>query len=274
VKIEVGTANFQEALALVKEWRKRAVAVRKQFLYRATNKAYNDLLNALPASRRELRRSLRVQGIRGLPDNVDGYVICATPRGRTIAKAEEENTVIYVAVKAHLMEAAPEETIILQEFGPWTLDTIPYAPDERTANVISRRVSPREVIRVRKLRRGDRPELRKRMRKAGVRGVGAGFTAKPREVAAIPDAAFESLRLEFGLGGEPAKPHWGKAILKLALRGGTGMIARKREFTRAMTDLNYQAWKMWPKPVSGYTTIAQAKQYVPFQKRLGFRIKK
>lgn len=264
--------EFNAAYALVKQWQARARAVRKQFLYRVTDRAYHDVLNYLPSDRKELRQSLRMQSIRGLPDSVDAYVIRSTPRGQAVARADEEATVIYVAVKSNLMRAAPEATLILEEYSPWTLETLPYAPDPKTADVMTRRVSKREVNKVRRLRTRDRPKWRRRMIEAGVRGIGRGQEPRPRETSAVPDTAFESLRLEFGLGGAPSKPHWRKAILKLALRGGAGMIARKREFTRAMTDPTYRAWEMWPRRADGYASVAEARQYVPFQKRLGLRV--
>lgn len=272
MKIEVDTAQFEEAYALVKQWQDRARAVRRQFLYRAAQGVHEDVLGFLPSDRKELRHSLKMQKIRGLPDSVDGYLIRSVPKGRAVAKSEVETTVIYVATKDHLMRAAPEATIILEEYSPWTLETLPYAPDTKTADVISRRVSPREVTRVRLMRNRDRPAWRRRMVKEGIKMAGAGLAPRPRGMEAIPDTAFESLRLEFGLGGEPSKPHWRKAILKLALRGGAGMIARKREFARAMTSLTFTSWQRWPRRTTGFVTVTEARKYVPFQKRLGLRV--
>jgi len=268
VKITVDTAQFHQAHLLVQEWQRRARAVRGQFLYRAVNQVHDDILGHLPPDRKELRDSLRVQTIRGLPDSANGYLIRSIPKGRGVAKAEGETTVVYVSARDHLMMAVPEETTILQDYSPWTLDTMPYAPDPKTSEVVSRRVSRREVVRVRRLRRRDRPEWSRRMVRAGIRTVGPTVGS----LAAVPDTAFESLRLEFGLGGSGSHSHWRRAILKLALRGGAGMIARKREFTRAMTDLRFSAWERWPRRTPTFATIAEARKYVPFQKRLGLQV--
>jgi hypothetical protein len=272
LRVDVDAFDFKDAAALVAQWQKRAVAVRRQFLFRAVDGVYNDILGILPSSRKTLRSSLKMQRIRGLPESVDGYVIRSTPMGAVVPKAEVESTVIYVAVKNNLMRSPPKETLLLQQYSPWTVETLPYAPDPKTSDVMSRRVSPREVLRVRRMRNRDRTTWRREMIAAGIRLPPVGVRPRMADPEAIPDTAFESLRLEFGLGGEPAKPHWRKAILKLALRGGTGMIARKREFTRAMTDLSYRAWERWPKRVNGFATLAESKRYVPFQKRLGLRV--
>ena len=270
--ITVDPVQFKEAHALVKQWRERATAVRRQFLYRAVTGVYDDLLGYLPSDRKELRDSLQMQRIRGLPDSVDGYIIRSVPKRRAVAREDVDNTVIYVAVKDNLMRPAPKETLLLEKYSPWTMETLPYSPDPKTANVMSRKVSKREVIKVRRMRTQQRATWRREMIQAGVRLPPVGVRPLMTEPEPVPDTAFESMRLEFGLGGEPAKPHWRRAILWLAVRGGTGMIARKREFTRAMTDLEYRAWERWPKRGIGYVPVARAKRYVPFQKRLGLRV--
>lgn len=272
MRVDVEVRGFQEVLALVGQWQKRARAVRRQFLHRVVQQVYDEVRDSIPAASGELRDALQVSRVKGLPDTESGYVVRAVPRGRKITEAESESTVIYVAARENLMRSVPDSTRVLEQFGPWTFDTIPYPPDPKTAEVISRRVSRREVVRVGKLRKRDRPVLERAMAKAGLRRRELERSEGARVVTAVPDVVLESLRLEFGLGGAPPKPHWRKAILRLASRGGAGMIAKKREFSRAMTDPAFTAWRQWPKRVTGTVTVAEARQYVPFQKRLGLRV--
>ena len=90
---------------------------------------------------------------------------------------------------------------------------------------------------------------------------------------AVPDVAYDSLRLEFGLGGMPSKPHWRPAILKLASGGLTGMIRTNREISQTMTDPTYQGWRNWrPQGVAGTISISQAGRYTPFQNVLGIQL--
>lgn len=270
--IKVDRNEFDKICLLVKEWRKRTRAVRSQFLYVAVDNVYKDLLSYIPSEYTDLKRSLHMQRIQGLPDTIDGYVIRALPRKMNITKEDSNSVVIYVSAKTNLMRSVPEATKILEDFSPWTTEMIPYAPDPKTATVISRRVSPREVNRVRQLRNRDKVVWRRRAKEAGIKIERTIFQPRPRELASVPDVAFESLRLEFGLGGSPSKPHWRKAILKLALRGEAGMIARKREFIRTMTDSTFRAWERWPTKVSEFATVAESQRYVPFQQRLGLRV--
>jgi hypothetical protein len=264
--------EFEAAHALVKEWEERSRAVRGQFLYRATSKVYYDILGILPADRDDLRRSLKLQRIR-LPAVYNGYSIRSDAPGTVLTEDQATSSVIYVAPKPHIMRSVPKETRILADFSPWTLETLPYPPDRKTADTISRRVSRREVDRVRRMRLKDRPAWMRQIKEAGLKPAGAPFQPAPKPVRAMPDVAFESLRLEFGLGGSPSRPHWRKSITKLALRGGAGMIARRSEFVRAMTSLSFRGWESWPrKPADGTIPVSVARGYVPFQKRLGLRV--
>lgn len=270
--IEIDTKEFDEARELTKEWVKRSRAVRGQFLFMSARKVHRDILGILPSDRRDLRRSLKFQRIR-LPSIYNGYTIRSDSPGSVMTQEDATSSVIYVAAKQHIMRSVPEETLILEDYSPWTLETLPYPPDSKTADSISRRVSRREVDRVRRMRLKDRPVWMRRIRDAGLKPAGAPFEPAPKAVRTMPDVAYESLRLEFGLGDSPAKPHWRKSIVKLALRGGAGMIARRSEFVRAMTTLSYRGWESWPrKPEDGTVPVSVARAYVPFQKRLGLRV--
>jgi len=272
VSLFVDSREFDSAYALVRAWRKRARAVRSQFLYRSVDCVYKDVLKNIPSDRDELRKSLRVQRIQGLSDAVDGYCIRAIP-SRTVVKREDaEDVVVYVSAKNNLLYKVPEATLILQEFSPWTLDTLPYPPDAKTSDVISRKVSRREVVKVRKLRRRDRSVWRRRIVAAGLRMRDKGALVGKDRPEAVSDVAFESMRLEFGLGDSPAKSHWRKGILRLAKGGGIGMISRRREFVRSMTDLSFSAWKRWPVRVGDVVSVSVAKHLVSFQDRLGLRL--
>ena len=272
MRIEIDRSEFDAARELVEEWQRRSQAVRSQFLYRATFKVYRDIMGVLPTDRDDLRKSLKVQRIR-LPAVYNGYVIRSDSPGATVTEDQATSSVIYVAVKPHLMRRVPKETRILADHSPWTLETLPYPPDMKTADTISRRVSRREVDRVRRMRLKDRPVWMREIREAGLKPAGAPFQPAPQPVRTMPDVAYESLRLEFGLGDSPTKPHWRKSISKLALRGGTGMIARRPEFIRAMTSLSFRGWEAWPRPTpDGTVPVNVARSYVPFQKRLGLRV--
>lgn len=272
MRAEVHSSDLERTVKMTREWRQRARALQRRFLKRAVDKVFEDLLANIPSDRETLRDSLRVDRIRGLGRKVSGFSIHAATNPVRAVRGTSDSVVVYVAAKPHLMQQVPRATTLLAEFSPWTLDTLPYSPDPKTAEIISRRVSRREVDKVTRARKKDRAAVRKLMKEAGIRGHPVVVPSKEQGVFATPDVAFESLRLEFGLGDMPSKPHWRKSILKLALRGGIGRIAKKREFIYALTQPSYQRWRAWLKEKGRGISVAQARQYVPFQKRLGLRV--
>lgn len=273
MKLTIDRVQFDNRRALVREWKARARAVRKQFLYRATMMVFDDLTKSIPSDHRDLKKSLGIARVTGLPDTVSAYLIRSVPRGFIIQEASASTTVLYVTPKTNLMQPIPKIVKILEEYSPWTTETLPVQPDPKIADITSRRVSERVVEKVRRLRERDRPAWRRKLNEAGVRDTRKEQVVRAtRRMRATPDMAFESFRLEFGLG-VGARPHWRPAILKLASRGGAGMIARKREFTRAMTDLGYMGWKIWPNPITTQATVPELKKYVPFQKKLGILVR-
>lgn len=273
MKAEIDSPTFKDGQRLVKDWQARARAVERQFLYRAAKKVYDEVRDALPGTAAPLRDSLCLARITGLQDNAYGYAIHSKARGQAIGQSDVSTTVLYVEPKSTAMKATPEAVKILIDYGPWTLETLPYQPGARDAVIISRQVSREAVTRVDRDRRKDRTKWKAAMDKAGIREVSkTGRLRLQQRTKALPDTEFESVRLEFGLGGMSV-PHWRPAITQLALRGGAGMIARKREFTRAMTDPNFTAWKKWPRNVAARVTVGEVRKYVPFQKKLGIRVK-
>jgi hypothetical protein len=244
-------------------------------LYLAAREVFEEVKERIPNGYRPLKKSLEMALIHGLPDNTAGYVIRSVPKQRAIKKAAVDTTVLYVTARANSMRPVPKIVSILEEHSPWTADTLPIQPDPKVADVTSRRVSERVVDKVRKMRERDRMVWKRKFNEVGAREMRQGGLVKAtRQMRAIPDTAFESVRLEFGLGGFGAHPHWRPSLIRLAVRGGAAMIARKRVFVRAMTDPDFRGWLSWPRPVTERAMVSELKRYVPFQKKLGVRVKK
>jgi len=261
-------------MALIGELPSRARAVRKMIPYAASRLVLTQVRQRVPRDARDLKKVLTVSRVAGLPDDQTAYVLHAVPRGKATRRSEDETTVLYVSAKANLLRRVPDSVRILEEHSPWTIDTLPYQPDGRTSVVISRRASPRVVAKVREARAKDRATWRRKMTEAGLREVRKDKRVqRNRALKAIPDVAYDSLRLEFGMGGSRSKPHWRPAILQLASGGLAGMIRSNREISRTMTDPSYQGWRSWkPSDTGGVVSIMQAMSYVPFQHVLGINL--
>jgi hypothetical protein len=169
VKAVIASPALSKVVMLTKEWKLRVRAIEHHFLKQAVSRVYDDLLGYIPSDRGELRDSLRVDRIRGLSDNAVGYAIRSVSSPVRTTRDSKEDVVVYIATKSNLMQKAPKSTTILEEYSPWTLETLPYPPDPKTADVISRRVSRREVTKVTKARKRDLPKVRALLKESGIR---------------------------------------------------------------------------------------------------------
>jgi hypothetical protein len=271
------TPHPQNALAaaLLREGSKRVRAVIDQVPYEASVETRDILLKRIPKPYVELRKALEVGGVSGLGRKRFAYSVRAASRGRSVPASDLPSTVIYVTVKKKMLTRVLPATKILVEHSPWTLDTLPYQPDEKQAIVVSRKVNPKAVAQVRKLRKKDRRVWLKKMQNAGIREVRKDLRINPVvQAKAIPDVAFDSIRLEFGLGGLGSSPHWRPAVLALANGELVRRLRSAPRFVRALTDPEYRGWVRWPKnQAKANVSQKDVQTYVPFQQKLGIKVR-
>jgi hypothetical protein len=275
VRGSVQAVGLKKLLRLVGEWRERGEALQKQFVYRATAWARHELLDHIPSDHDVLRESLQISKVTGTPKAEPAYAIEAMARSLSLGAVDVGKILLYVHAKPHQLRVLPPEVQVLIDYGPWTAATLPFKPDPKIAVVVSRSAGPRSVQKVESARLRDRRVWKRLLEQRGIRVKPMAQQLQLNsQVRALPDVALESAKLEFGLGGVTAQPHWRPTIAKLASRRGTGIITRRREFVKAMTSVGFNAWKLWPKKVPRRIRLSAARKFVPFQKRLGVRIPK
>jgi hypothetical protein len=273
MKLVIDTTEFKETLKLVSQWKQRARAVKSKFVYDVALLAYQDIDSRIPKKHSTLNKSLGLVVIEGLGESQVGYAIRAKQLSAPIGRSNAGTVVVHVSARASFRKALSGTMRVLEEYSPWTMDTLPIQPDEKTTIVITRKVSEATVDRVRKQRKRDRREWL-----AKLQGEGARRTRKERvgqdlsNMRAVSDLVFESLRIEFGLGGESGSPHWRPYLTHMASGKGPRVLSKQRGYLRAMTSLSFTGWRMWPPPVNESITVMRARAFVPFQERLGIRV--
>ena len=262
-----------KAYRLVAEWEERTARVMKHLPVLVADYTRKEMLELIPKGEEwsAYRRSLEVARISGMPVGTAGVVLHANMRSRQVRRVDVPRTVLYIRSTRKLRRVKPEITI-LERFSPWTLQTLPFMPKRGEALVVSRRVSKREVEQVEKDRLKDRTKWRRELDRAGVKEVKKDRQLQiPKKVRALPDVAFEALRLEFGLGNVKQKAHWRPALRRLKSGGIKSMIRLNRKLRLAFTDLDFRGWKRWPKKTRNKVRMSEARNYLPFQKKLGIR---
>lgn len=129
-------------------------------------------------------------------------------RATKLKPKEAKDTVLYVHPRK-IDGAADPAAMILAEHNPWTMETLPYEPSKRAANIVARKVRPSQATRVAAERRAEAKGVQQRLLEAGVKAARKHPALIERTVT--PDVAMQVLRMEFGLDG-PDQSHWRPAL--------------------------------------------------------------
>lgn len=266
----------QEALArLMKEWEDRSRAVRAQFVYLVTKSIFEDMQSRIPKGRSlsAYRKSLTFAQITSSEEE-PMYSVYSDMDAQSVSRIDRDAVLLYVRVKTKRVRKSPPEIAVLQKYNPWTLDTLPFTPDRRWANVVSRPAKRAQVDKVSKKLTATRSKWSQELMRAGVRLKKKRLVVPKRGVKALPDTAFDAMRTEFGIGS-PAIPHWRPAILKFTRAAGLKALMKTPEglkLEQAMISSDFNEWRKWPITTSQQLMPGEARRFTGFQKRLGIRV--
>ncbi len=182
------------------------------------------------------RHSLDVYELAGTGKIYEVGVV-SRPEKTQLKVIDTYSTVLYIQPRGRGSEIS-EAALLLQRYEPWSHSTLPYEPSPKEAEVIARRVSPREVKAVESRLKSVTGSIERELARLGVRLRKLPRTALGRKVKM--DLAFMALRLEFGFAGFPHTPHW-RPILRRIVKNPRLTLTNKIE--RTMTDPKYGGWK-------------------------------
>jgi hypothetical protein len=196
----------------------------------------------------------------------DVFAIRSNPTAVGSTELDAPNTLIYVRGKARMSKPDPAVQI-LEQYNPWTLDTLPFTPKTTVATIVSKKVAENTVSKIRKSRRKDRYKWAPALTNAGIR---VGPLGKIKTPKTVPDMGYAAFQLEFGLGVKPA-PHW-RPTLKDLITTAPKKMARSPKIKMLFTNPSFTGWKRWEK-IQGASKIrpSEARKFVPFQRKLGIR---
>jgi hypothetical protein len=238
--------------------------------FAAAVRTYGGVLEEMPRSDdTELyRKALHVVQVKS---SGEPYIYAI--RGRTkriqVEELKQENTVIYIRMRKGKFVRKDPKIEVLAKYGPWTLDTIPYYPKKSEATVVARKAREKEVQSISDSRKRDRSKWAPELARLGVR-VNRSKKAKPEKGSkAISDLGMLALRIEFGLDGRKATPHWRPAIRRLGGKRFGVVLSKHRRIKQTLTNPNFKAWKRWPPKLDRQVSMQALKRYQGFQTRVG-----
>lgn len=166
-----------------------------------------------------------------------GVVVNGLPLAGT--EYDPKKSIFYVASR---LKDEPLDPVwdILDSLGPWTVDTLPFIPSNRAGAIIMKTVSESECAVVREANLKQGTLVTTRMIKHGVTFDDRHVVYKKLRV--IRDYEAEAIGHEFGTR-KNAVPHW-RPSLRWLKRQGIQKLGRDKDLFRAMTDLNFNKWRM------------------------------
>lgn len=267
-----GGPNTSEMQKLMRSWKGRSRALRRFVAFSMAKQAYESLQDKIPKGEawNAYRTSLQIAEVPGLK-NADSFLIRANPRSRTVSDIDAPITLLYIRSRPRLRRIPPKVKI-LEKYNPWTLQTLPFTPSRMDAVVVSRKVTKREHDQVQRARIKDQMRWRKDLTGVGVR-VPVVRPDKQKSAKTIPDVAHEAFRLEFGIGVK-SEAHWRPSVQHV-MRQGIRDLKRDRRITASMIKPSFTLWRSWGK-IKARTKVraSEARDFVPFQRKLGIRVSK
>ena len=179
-------------------------------------------------------------------------------------KKKESGTQILKVVKRFEIKAARDPVKeILVDYGPWTEESIPFAPSLRQAIIITQKVEPDEYKSVLEKNKKELVAYTKIMSELKI-NVQPRFLVK-QKLKLVKDLDVQALQLEYKLVPE-GKPHW-RPTLKDAKNQGVKKLMTDRDLIRVLTEPNFIKWRS-RKHLRIKLTGADWKQFEKFQKAI------
>lgn len=237
--------------------------------YELALRMQDEVLAGIPAGKAHARyrksitlnRVLVSHGRTAFSVNVD-------PKAHGVREVDPASLVVYVRPRRRRLSRPPPQIRVLEQHNPWTFETLPFVPGNREAILVSRKVSPQEVSAVTEARLRDEPAWRAALARLGSRIKRKDKVPLPKQAGhLLPDVAFEALRLEQGLGGVKASPHWRPGLNATVHSARRLALQRRAVVVKLLGDPNWAGRTLVPR-LKGLRT-SQARKFQAFQKLIG-----
>lgn len=267
--------DTKRVLSMVREYPKRIKAVRGEFTREVAEEVKNDLVRAIPKTStfKDYREGLRVSKVGRFP-GVDDVFTVDVPSNKKSAKNVDPKVTIFLISPKPRARGSLGKIKVLQQYGPWTSDTLPFYPAESEAVIITRRVTRKEAASIRNKRNRDAPKWKAALASAGaVERKSGRKTLTSKQGTMVPDVAFQALRMEFGIGGQTSKAHWRPTILNIARRKLPKLFKKRTKYDKVMSEPQNVDWLTWPKREKSQLSAREVNNFKEFQDRLGLRMR-
>ena len=88
----------------------------------------------------------------------------------------------------------------------------------------------------------------------------------------MSDTVLQAKRLEFGIGGEPARAAWRPTLVGLVRRDAKKCMGKKEQIAKAMTDYRFRDWVDWPTKTKTKIKMNDMRKFVGWRDLLGLKV--
>src|SRR5580704_3371172 len=113
------------------------------------------------------------------PDNT--FAVTFKNRNQKIKKTDAPVTLIYIKAK-RVQDRVKPEIKILQDYGPWTVDTIPFWPSKQQAIITQRKVDKRTVDKIGKAKSDIKDKVNRELTKLGQKEVNSAMSRRTSDM--------------------------------------------------------------------------------------------
>lgn len=153
-----------------------------------------------------------------------------------IGEFDPSKTIFQVAARFRIDDDPVRE--ILENFGPWTTDTIPFVPSRRAAIVIAKEVSEKEVQKQRKRIQDDWNKIKSKLVVYGI--AFEDRIVVHRKLRVVRDIDVDALRYEFVSGDS----HW-RPSLRWIRKQGIKKLEKEKDLIRVWVDPKFAKYRVF-----------------------------
>lgn len=167
------------------------------------------------------------------------FAIAAKAISISDAKKESKNQILKVVKRFKLKDERDPIQEILEQYGPWTEESIPFVPSQRQAMIVVQNVSEEKYDEVLKRNAADIVEYTKLMSEFKI-NTQPRFDVKSK-LKVVKDLEIQALKIEYRKVPD-GKPHWRPSI-KYGKTQGLRKLMTDKDLIRSMTEASFIKWK-------------------------------
>lgn len=211
-----------------------------------------------PKAEKGKRRS----DVKMLEQHNAGVVVHAVQRDAK--EINKDQMLIKVVPNRRGFKQSSEAVFLLNRYGPWHMDYLPYIPSDDDGTILFINVNQKDVANIKKKNRSSRNIVVNRLKKLRLK-----ISTKKdveEQLHGYDDLEYWALRREFGLDGKKIRA-WRPALRYITTEGLKKMLTKELDLYKTLTDVKFKGYKKLDK---GYNIVDlnELEGLIKFQDRI------